>query len=176
MQNELQGRSPFIKLFTPSKVSLKLIMPHDVLFRARNLCDDVTVTTGDRYKLDDLMQLLLDDIVDHVRRTQDVKGLNRLFMSKDKSTINVRLRYYNNDDDETVPLYPIKKPRKEDDFEIVFMRLDRDDILRMEILFSDMAKVFPDHHFTVERILEILLIDFIEKYERGEAKNIIIAP
>jgi len=173
LQAELKGRSPIIKLISPSTVCLKLITPNDVLFRARNLCEDVTLTTTDRYRIDDLMQLLLDDIVDHVRRTQDVKGLHQLFLDRDKSTINVRLKYYNNESEETVPLYPIIKPKKEDDFEMVFIRLNRDDILRMEVLFSDMSTVFPNHHFTVERILEILLIDFIEKYKCGEAKNII---
>jgi hypothetical protein len=45
----------------------------------------------------------------------------------------------------------------------------------MDVLFSDMAEQFPNHRFTVERILEILFIDFVAKHKRGEAKNLILS-
>ncbi|GAE27115.1 hypothetical protein JCM9140_3231 [Halalkalibacter wakoensis JCM 9140] len=173
MQAEIKGRSPFLKLITPSKASIKISLPDDVYFRMKNLCDDVTKLIEEQYRPDDLLQLLLDDIVDHVRETQDVKGMHQLFLERDKSTYNVRLKYYQKREEETEPLYPMKKPQPNDEIKMVYMRLVREDILRMEILFSDMAELFPNHHFTVERVLEILLIDFIEKYKRGEAINVI---
>lgn len=54
------------------------------------------------------------------------------------------------------------------------VRLKRKQALRGEVMLSDIATVYPHHPFTLERVLEILLIDFITKYERGEAKNIIV--
>jgi hypothetical protein len=46
----------------------------------------------------------------------------------------------------------------------------RKDVLRGEVMLSDIAQVFPNHHFTLERVLEILLIDFIVKYSKGEIR------
>ncbi|WP_100373059.1 hypothetical protein [Bacillus sp. FJAT-45037] len=165
-------RSVLWRVFTPKTVSVKLLLKDELLFRAKSLCDDAADQNEEPYKIDDLVQFLLEDIVDYVKRKQNIKHMHSLFLERDKSTHNVRLKHYQQSNEEVKPIYPMNR---EDviDWSEIRVRIDRKDVLRLEVLLADMSKVYEDHHFTVERVLEILLIDFVSKYEVGEAKAII---
>ncbi|ERN54339.1 hypothetical protein [Alkalihalophilus marmarensis] len=165
-------RSVIWRVLTSSTVSVKLFLQNELLFRAKNLCEDVADLTEEHYKLDDLVQFLLEDIVDYVKRKQNIKYMHSLFLKFDKSTHNVRLKHYKNLSDEIKPLYPMNR-EKVVDWSKIRLRIERKDVLRLEVLLADMSKVYADHHFTVERVLEILLIDFVSKYEKGEATKIL---
>lgn len=166
-------RSLLWKLFAPQTVSVKFSLQDELLFRAKNLCEDVADQTEEPFNVDDLVQFLLEDIVDYVKQKQNIKHMHSLFLDRDKSTHNVRLKHYHDSRDEVTPLYPMNKEELIDWSE-VRVRIDRKDVLRLEVLLADMSKIYQYHHFTVERVLEILLIDFVSKYEVGEAKAIII--
>ena len=40
--------------------------------------------------------------------------------------------------------------------------------LRGEVLLADMEEVQPGHGYTLERVFELLYIDFIDKFRKGD--------
>ncbi len=148
------------------------MVPRDIYFRAQVLCEDVYDLTENRFKLRDLVEMLWEDFIDYVRRKQDIKATYQLLLEYDQGTPNVRLKKYDEKNIEEVPLYPVRKPPV-DEVEVFYSKMKRKDALRGEVMLSDIAQVFPNHHFTLERVLEILLIDFIVKYSKGEAQKIV---
>jgi hypothetical protein len=152
---------------------LRLMLPRDIYFRAQVLCEDVYELTENRFKLGDLVEMLWEDFIDYVRRKQDIKATYKLLLEYDQGTPNVRLKKYDEKNIDEVPLYPVRKKPVDDEIETFFCRMKRKEALRGEVMLSDIAQVFPNHHFTLERVLEILLIDFIVKYSKGEAKEML---
>lgn len=161
----------FAKIFTSSNIHLKLLIPNDVFFRAQVLCDDVEVMTESRFRLNNLVEMLLIDFLDEVIKYQNIKAIYSLLIEYDQGTPNIRLLHYQKRNVEEVPLYPIRK--KSDDYEEYYCKIDRKLALRAEVMLHDIAQLYPQHPFTVERVLEVLLIDFIEKYRKGEAQTLI---
>jgi hypothetical protein len=170
---ELNKSNVWKRIFTSRSVTLTLHLPNDIFLRANVICDDICEITEERFKLNNLVELLWKDFLDEVRRKQDVKALYKLLLDYDRGTPNVRLSKYNEESIDEVPLYPVRK-KLVDHTEYVFCRLDRKDVLRGEVMLSDISKLYPQHPFHFERVLEILFIDFVSKYERGEAVNIIV--
>ena len=158
----------------PSNVHLKLLLPGDIFLRAKVLCDDVADLTEGRFRLEQLIEILWSDFINHVRKKQNPKNMYRLLMEYDQGTPNIRLKKYDIKGIEEVPLYPIRKKATDDEIEYFFYKMNRKSALRGEIMLSDISTVYPQHPFTLERVLEIILIDFMVKYQKGEAENLII--
>ncbi|WP_307325625.1 hypothetical protein [Evansella vedderi] len=172
MSQELNSKSPLGKIFRFENVYLNLLLPAEIHFRAQILCEDVEALTEERFRLDDLISMLWKDFINYARKTVDIKAIYKLLLEFDQGTSNVRVKNYNEEKEEVLPLYPIRK-RTETDIEKVYCKMDRKLALRGEVLLSDIANLYPSHPLTVERVLEILIIDFIEKYRTGEARDLI---
>ncbi|WP_273848306.1 hypothetical protein [Halalkalibacter alkalisediminis] len=170
---ELKPSSFMTRIFIPMNTELRLMVPRDIYFRAQVLCEDVYELTENRFKLGNLVEMLWEDFLDYVRRKQDIKATYQLLLEYDQGTPNVRLKKYDEKNIEEVPLYPVRKPSIDDEVEVFYSKMKRKDALRGEVMLSDIAQLFPNHHFTLERVLEILLIDFIVKYSKGEAQKIV---
>ncbi|WP_413381203.1 hypothetical protein [Alkalihalobacillus sp. 1P02AB] len=173
IDKELKQNSFLSRIFESRNVHVKLMLPNDIYFRAKVLCEDVYNMTDKHFTLDNLVQMLWNDFLSDVIAKQDIKYIYKLLLDYDRGTTNVRLEQYNEQKVEDVPLYPVRKRVDKAEHEIFYCRLPRKDVLRGEVMLSDIDKVYPNHHLKMERVLEILLIDFIEKYEKGEAKSII---
>lgn len=159
------------KLFVPTNVTLKLLIPKEIYFRANILCDDVSSTIVANFKICDLIELLWNDFLDDVIEHQKIKEIYKLLLDYDRGTPNVRLSHYQRSKIEEVPLYPIRKPFGET--ETFYCKMKRKIVLRGEVMLSDISTIYPQHPFSFERVLEILLIDFITKYQKGEAVSIL---
>ena len=55
----------------------------------------------------------------------------------------------------------------------MILRMRKKFVLRGEILLADMEEVWPDHGFTMERIFELLYIDFIDQYRKGKSASVV---
>lgn len=172
ISQEIRQKGFFEQLLTSQKVTLSLMLPRDIFFRAEILCQDITDLDEHPFKVDDLMDLLWMDFLDHARKYQNIKKTYQLLIEYDQGTPNVRLKKYYEDQSREIPLYPVRK--KSDDVEHYYCRMKRKAALRGEVMLQDMAQVYPDHPFSLERVLEILIIDFIMKYRKGEAAKIIL--
>jgi hypothetical protein len=170
---ELNKDTFFKRIFVAANVHLKLLVPSDIFFRSQVLCEDVCDLTEERFKLDHLVEMLWSDFLNNVRKKQDIKNTYKLLLEYDQGTPNVRLKRYDVKGIEEVPLYPVRK-KNDDQIERFYCKMKRKLALRGEVMLSDISKVYPQHPFTLERVLEILLIDFMIKYERGEAVNILM--
>lgn len=153
------------------KVTLQIMLPADIFFRAQVLCEDIAEVNGQSFRLDDLMDLLWTDLMDHVREHQDIQETYKLLLEYDQGTPNVRIVTPKKAED--VPLYPIRKRR--DDVQTYYCSMIRKKALRGEVMLQDIASLYPNHPFTLERVLEILLIDFIIKYRKGKAAKLVMA-
>lgn len=159
------------KIFSSFNIHLKLFLPRDIYFRAQVLCEDVEDITGESFEIDNLVEMLLIDFLDEVIKYQNIKEIYKLLLDYDRGTTNIRLIHYQEHKAEEVPLYPMRK--KSDEYEEYYCKVKRKLALRGEVMLQDIAMIYPNHPFTLERVLEILLIDFIIKYRKGEAKAII---
>jgi hypothetical protein len=149
------------------------MLPRDIYFRAQVLCEDVYEVTEIRFNLGHLVEMLWEDFIDYVREKQDIKNTYKLLLEYDQGTPNVRVKKYDDKNVDEVPLYPVRKKPIDDEIETVYCQMKRKDALRGEVMLSDIAQIFPQHPFTLERVLEILLIDFIVKYSKGESQEIV---
>jgi hypothetical protein len=161
------------RIFISMNTELRLMLPRDIYFRAQVLCEDVYELTEERFKLGHLVEMLWEDFIDYVREKQDIKNTYKLLLEYDQGTPNVRVKKYDDKNVDEVPLYPVRKKPIDDEIETVYCRMKRKDALRGEVMLSDIAQIFPQHPFTLERVLEILLIDFIVKYSKGESQEIV---
>lgn len=171
--HELKHKTILQRIFVSQNVEFKLLLPKDIYLRASVLCDDIYEMTEIRFKLHQLIEMLWVDFIDEVREHQNIKHIYNLLLEYDRGTPNLRFKAYYDPNVEEVPLYPVRKRAEDDSAEIFYCRLKRKLALRGEVMLSDIALVYPNHPFSFERVLEILLIDFISKYGKGEAKKIV---
>ncbi|MBP3953631.1 hypothetical protein [Bacillus suaedae] len=173
ISQELSKSNLITRVFVPQNTELRLMLPRDVYFRAMILCEDVRELTEERFKLSDLINHLWSDFIGFVREKQDIRGTYKLLLEYDRGTPNVRIKKYSEITFEEIPLYPIRKTPVDDQTETYFLKINRRLALRGEVLLADIEKIYPNHPFYLERVLEILLIDFIEKHSKGEAQEIV---
>jgi hypothetical protein len=55
----------------------------------------------------------------------------------------------------------------------VITKIGREDVLRAEELLQDLAYFVPKHELTVEKLIEIVYLDFLLEYTKGRRKNVI---
>ena len=48
------------------------------------------------------------------------------------------------------------------------LRMRRKFALRGEVLLADMEEVQPQHGYTLEKVFELLYVDFIDKFRKGD--------
>lgn len=169
----MEGKSIFRRLLELPFVRLTVSVPKDVYLRAKLLCEDIEDVSDDDYSLHDLVELLWSDFLDDAIYRQDMQRVYKLLLEYDRGTPNVRISHYSQENVEEVPLYPMRTRTHEEKFEQVKVKLDRELALRGEILLADIYQIYVDHPFSLERVLEILIIDFMVKYSRGETRKLI---
>jgi hypothetical protein len=65
------------------------------------------------------------------------------------------------------PLLPAKSKTT------VIIKVHRDDVFRAEILLKDQANFVHKHELSVEKLIEIVYLDFLLEYSKGRRKNVI---
>lgn len=66
-------------------------------------------------------------------------------------------------------LEEISGTRYTGDIGYVAIKMDRKLVLRGEVFLDDMKNLFPKHEYTVEKVLELLLVDYMNDYVREPA-------
>lgn len=145
-----------------SSVYLSIKVPANKYIRARCFCDDVSEIQGFKFRHEQLLKILVHDFLYFVRKCNDPESIYNMLRLKD-STIVIS----DNDEENELDM-------DDPDYAAVFSCvMARKDALRGEYILSDLSKVYPDHDYTLERVIQILYCDFIDEYSKGKMQNVV---
>jgi hypothetical protein len=146
-------------------VSLEISIKTIVLVRSQAFCYDLNELAeeeNEKFTPGDLLSILYLDFLNFVRRSKSLPTVHSWLLAKDISGLKVVDEKGN-----------IKVLDDNADSTKIKFKLDRQAALRGEHLLLDLQELFPDHHFTLELILEILFTDFIKEYPKGNINSIL---
>lgn len=149
-----------------------------VFLRLKVFCEDIEDLSGISYTVEDLINGLYNGFLYHKKINPDIDLLyNQLSLQLDLFGKNMfqpidkhenenyeRLIYK---DAELVSTYKNELPS----FITIKMRINRKKALRGEVILADMEMKYPEHSFSIESILAILIYDFINDVKNGKAKH-----
>jgi len=176
MKNQSWFDRLFYRLYKNVNVEYTLSIPTPTYLRAEAFCEDVKELSDMLFDQRDLLSLLYDGFLYDVRKIDDVQQTYTfLMLTYEMYTRKVPIKLSNHDSDEYKNRFSSYLMANEEIKSSTYVRLEvsftRRKALRGEILLADMDEMFPEHPFTLEKILEILLYDFIEEYKKGNHKE-----
>lgn len=146
-------------LISDKRLTFQIYVPNDFFFRAEVLCDDIVQMCEKNrgYSQSDLAEHVFLDFIDEVRKHDGNVGsiLTRLNVRKQELPMV-------NDN----PLVPTHSRTP------VTVKVEKADILRAEVLLADLAQFEPNHGLSVEKLIEIVYLDFMLEYKKGRRKNV----
>lgn len=150
----------FNYLIIDKRLTFEIAVPNELYLRAETLCDDILQLRGKdkEYTQGELVQHVFFDFLDEVRKNDSIVG-------SIYTRLNVRKQQLPLVNDQ--PLLPAKSKTT------VFTKVYRDDVFRAEILLKDLTNFVPNHELTVEKLIEIVYLDFLLEYIKGRRKNVI---
>ncbi|MGE6379527.1 hypothetical protein [Peribacillus muralis] len=170
----LIGASDFVsrmiyKMTKSSTIVLKVQVPLTLYLRAEVLCEDIMELSDMAFNQNDLLQLLYKDFLLHAKKNPDPMAifhlLNRLEKEIGKES-SFQLK------SGTTTFNRVNR-EKQQQMKTLDYSIRRKFALRGEVMLADMEEVQEAHGFTLERVFELLYIDFIEKFKRGGTKDTI---
>lgn len=166
------GASDFVskmvyKMTKSSTISLKIEVPLSLYLRAEVLCEDIMELSDLPFCQKDLMNLLYNDFLLFAKKKPEPMAIFTLLNKLEKeigraSTLQLQA------DTNT-----FKRIQRKNPVQMKFLNcsMRRKFVLRGEVMLADMEEVQEGHGFTIERVLELLYMDFIEKFRRGGTKD-----
>ncbi len=151
---EERGFSKFLFHLHGKYVYLKIYLPNKLYLRANVLIDDICELTQEEFTLADLLLLLYQDWLLEVRKHNNIPSMFTRLNVRDMKTPSL---YMNNKE------VTMNKEETEGYQEFRF-RLMRKEVIRCEVLLQEIEDYYPGHPFTVESVLEILFIDFMNEF------------
>lgn len=163
-------------LYKKTNVEYTLSLPAPIYLRAEAFCEDICELGETFFDQRDLLIVLYDSFLYQVRKDDDVEvTYTQLMMLYELYTNKVPVKISRNDEDthrDRFPSYRLLSEEKDlNNLVELEVSFERKHALRGEILLADMEVLFPDHPFTLEKLLEMLLFDFIEEYRKGNHKS-----
>lgn len=170
----LIGASDFVskmvyKMTKSSTISLKIEVPLSLYLRAEVLCEDIMELSDLPFCQKDLMNLLYNDFLLHAKKKPEPMAIFNLLNQLEKE-IGRASTLQQQAGTNTFNRIQRKKPEQ---MKFLNCSMRRKFVLRGEVMLADMEEVQEGHGFTLERVLELLYMDFIEKFKRGGTKDTI---
>lgn len=137
------------------KYAFEVTMPRIDLFRMSIIIEDMEEENC-AFTASDLAIILTEDFLEHIRSKNSMEQLYQILESK-KAYI-----------DDTISL----NGESGNTYGSVTIKLDRKLVRRAEVFFADMEHSFPCHGYTVEKLLHILLCDYMKHYIVEPSKNL----
>jgi hypothetical protein len=144
------------------RLTFSLEVPNDLYQRAEIICDDVVqMREEDRaYGQHELAEHVFLEFLDEVRKHDSNVGAIY-------TRLKVRKQQFPMVNDS--PLIPAKSKTG------ISVKVDREDVLRAEVLLKDLSHFVPDHNLQVEELIEIVYLDFLLEYSKGRRNNVLKA-
>ncbi|MFJ7747466.1 hypothetical protein [Peribacillus sp. NPDC097295] len=162
----------FHKMNKSSIILLSIQVPLNLYLRAEVFCEDIQDLSEMEFIQNDLMKLLYNDFLTFAKKNPDPRAIFKLLTSlerqagKDSSL-----------EKKTDSVFQLVQRETHQEMQPLHLRMRRKSALRGEILLADMEEVQQHHGYTLERVFELLYIDFIDKFRKGnnvEAMNTIL--
>jgi hypothetical protein len=157
----------FKQINKTSTVLLTIEVPKNLYFRAEILCDDIEELSGMAFIQNDLMNLLYNDFLIYAKKNPDPRAIFNLLSSLEPSGKDTQLLQQGEN------VYKMVTQESKQEMIALHLRMRRKVALRGEVLLADMEEVQPQHGYTLERIFELLYIDFIDKFRKGNSADAI---
>lgn len=141
------------------EISFKV--PRYLYMRATTLCEDIEEELDEVFNIEDLAEILYLDFLEFVKLNE----INAVYKKVRDAQPAEYAVYQNNE---------IKSKSIREGYQVtekITTPLPYRMILKGEFLLHDMLEVYPKHTFTLEKILEILFIDYIEEYRMGHIEQ-----
>lgn len=144
---------------THKKLTFTLSVPNELYFRADVLCDDIYQLreSNKKYTQSDLIEHVFSEFLDEVRKNDSSVGSIH-------TRLNVRTQQLPMVNDR--PLIPGRSKTT------VMAKIETEDVLRAEVLLQDLSFFAPSHGITVEKLIEIVYLDFLLEYTKGRRTNV----
>ncbi|MFC0273623.1 hypothetical protein ACFFIX_19715 [Metabacillus herbersteinensis] len=145
-------------------VSLSINVQPDLILWGEALCEDIGSKYDDlEFTLSDLAELLFDDFLSVVRNDEDFEKLYSQLLAREPRITCPNTNYKTDAINESEVLSATLK-----------IRLKRKGALRGEMVLCDLAEIFPAHEYTLESVLRLIMVDFLQDYKdrNGERNRI----
>jgi hypothetical protein len=151
------------KVNKTSSVLLMIDVPKNLFLRAEVFCEDIQDLSEMPFSQNDLINLLYNDFLTYAKKNPNPRALFRMLTSLDQQAgKDTHLAKQG----ESVFKLIHKDVRQE--MKTLQLRMRRKFALRGEVLLADMEEVQPQHGYTLERVFELLYVDFIDKFRKGD--------
>src|SRR3954452_4877092 len=164
----LIGSSDFLgrflqKVNKTSSVLFTIEIPLNLFLRAEVFCEDIQDLADMPFVQNDLINLLYNDFLTYAKKNPDPHSLFRLLTSLDQQAgKDARLEKQGGS------VFKLIHKDVHQEMKILQLRMRRKFALRGEVLLADMEEFQPGHGYTLERVFELLYIDFIDKFRKGD--------
>ena len=165
---DLIGSSDFLgrflqKVNKTSSVLFTIEIPLNLFLRAEVFCEDIQDLADMPFVQNDLINLLYNDFLTYAKKNPDPHALFRLLTSLDQQAgKDARLEKQGGS------VFKLIHKDVHQEMKILQLRMRRKFALRGEVLLADMEEFQPGHGYTLERVFELLYIDFIDKFRKGD--------
>ncbi|CRH65982.1 Uncharacterised protein [Chlamydia trachomatis] len=160
------------KMNKSSMILLSIKVPLNSYLRAEVFCEDIQDLSEMSFDQKDLLTLLYEDFLYEGKRNPDLKKifkvLNTLEHESGKTAVLEK---------KTDSIFKLIHKEQHEELQPLHLRVRRKYALRGEVLLADLEEDHPNHGFTIERVIELLYMDFIDKLRKGdntEAMNTIL--
>jgi len=172
LQKSIEMKTTWLNIVNLTGAVLELNIPDNTYFRMKILCEDISELSGSIFNQQKMIELLWSQFIDQVKRVPNFEMVHDMLIEREDIRMSVKNEIKQNNNTftffETTHNVAFKTNKK-----VVHYRMNRKQVLRGEIMLADMSVVKPDHQLTLERVLEIIYCDFIEKYRQGESEQVV---
>ena len=160
LEDEIEGESSsglLGKLWHKTKQSgsllLDIYLPVPVYIRGKAFCEDIQELSEMEFTQASLINLLYNDWLLFAKRTNNLMALYDLLTSLEPHDKSVKSAFLAGEGG---------TPRKR-----LHVQIKRRHLLRGELLLADLEGKVPKHGYTIERIFELLYMNFMNKHKNG---------
>uniref|UniRef100_A0A1S2MFX2 Uncharacterized protein n=2 Tax=Anaerobacillus isosaccharinicus TaxID=1532552 RepID=A0A1S2MFX2_9BACI len=177
LQKSTDMKTTWLNIINYSSVFLDLTIPKSTYFRMKILCEDISELSGSIFPQQKMLDLLWYDFINQIKRVPNFNLIYDMLLERETKTM-VTTREVIQERKNTFTFFEneqlvVQKAIKTNESMNFTYRINRKQALRGEVFVADMSQVQPNHHITLERVLEIIYCDFIEKYKQGDAEKIV---
>lgn len=150
------------KMNKSSTVLLSIDVPLPLYLRAEVFCEDIQDLSNMGFSQNDLMNLLYNDFLLFAKKNPNPLALYRLLTSTEtQAGKDVKL------EKQGTTVFKLVHKEKHQNMRALNLRMRRKFALRGEVMLADMEEVEPNHGYTLEKVCELLYMDFIDKFRKG---------
>lgn len=146
-----------------TNVYFRIEIPNNLFLRGEVFCDDIQELAEMKFTQNDLMNLLYNDFLTYAKKHPEPRAILNLLISLERSGKSSEL-----EQQQVKSVFKLVHRDVQLEMKSVPIVMRRKSALRGEILLADMEEVHPNHGYTLERVFELIYIDFIQKFRKGD--------